>query len=350
MRAAVVEAFREPLAIHENWSEPAVGPDDVLIKVLANGVCRSDWHLWQGEWDWLGFSPTLPAVLGHECCGVVEETGANVCRFKKGDRVVVPFGHACGMCGNCSRGNQHLCESLAIPLFTTGGAFAEYMLVANGDLNLARLPEAVSFVDGASLGCRFMTAFRGVSARAQVGAGEWVAVFGCGGLGLAAVQIATALGANVIAVSRSREKLDKAVELGAVRAFSAGEDTTAEVQDFTNGGVDVSVECLGSETTWTPAFLSLRTGGRLLRLGMSGAEDRGVLRLLADVLVARELTVIGSFGMQARCFPEMLRMVESGRLQPAELVGRKISLEQTSEVIESMSRFDTIGCTVVSVA
>jgi D-arabinose 1-dehydrogenase-like Zn-dependent alcohol dehydrogenase len=350
MRAAVVEAFKEPLAMHNDWKDPAVGPDDVLIKVKANAICRSDWHIWQGEWDWLGFSPELPAVLGHECSGVVEDAGCNVSRFNKGDRVVVPFGHACGTCGACSTGNQHVCENLSIPLFTTGGAFAEYTLIAHGDLNLVPLHESMSFVDAASLGCRFMTAFRGIATRAKVRAGEWVAVFGCGGVGLAAVHIATALGANVIAVSRTAQKLEKAEELGAVRAIQAGNETPAEIQDYTNGGVDVSVECLGSATTWTPAFLSLRTGGRLLRLGMSGAEDRGVMPLLADVLVARELTVLGSFGMQARCFPDMLRMVRSGRLHPAKLVGQEISLEQTSDVLESMSAFDTVGYSVISMS
>lgn len=177
MRAAVVEAFKEPLKIWNDWPDPELGPGDVLVKVKANGICRSDWHLWQGHWDWLGFSPPLPAVLGHESAGIVEEVGPNVTRFKKGDRVVFPFGQGCGTCPSCADGDQNLCENLVISLFRGAGGFGEYTIVAQGDVNLVELPESISFVEGASLGCRFMTAFHGVTAQAKVEAGEWVAVF-----------------------------------------------------------------------------------------------------------------------------------------------------------------------------
>ena len=348
MRAAVVEAFKEPVKIWSDWKDPEVGPNDVLMKVMANAVCRSDWHLWQGHWDWMGFVPELPAVLGHECSGIVEEVGSEVTQFGKGDRVVVPFGHACGSCGSCAVGHQHLCENLSIPVFTTGGAFADYTLVTHGDVNLVKLPESISFVDGASLGCRFMTAFRAVAYQAGVQAGDWVAVFGCGGVGLAAVNIASALGANVIAVSRGQAKLDKAKEMGAVHTIQASERSAEEIQEFTQGGVHSAVECLGTSATFTPSLLSLRAGGRMVRVGMSGAEDGGVMELLADVVTARELTIVGSFGMQARCYPEMLRMIESGKLQPAKLVGQEVQLEQLNDVFDSMGRFDTLGYSVVT--
>lgn len=350
MRAAVVEAFKQPLKIWNDWPDPEVGPDNVLVKIMANGICRSDWHLWQGDWDWMGFSPPLPAVLGHESAGIVEEVGANVTRFKKGDRVVFPFGQACGSCGMCAQGDQQVCDNIGMSMFMGGGGFGEYCLVAHGDINLVPLPESISFVEGASLGCRFMTAFRGVTAQGQVKAGDWVAVFGCGGVGLAAVDIASAMGANVIAVSRSSNKLEKALELGAVHTITASDDTPDAIQEYTKGGVNVSVECLGTEATWLPSILSLRKGGRLVRLGMSGEEERGILPLPADLIVGKELTIVGSMGMQARCYPEMLRMVEAGVINPSSLVTQEVTMEQIGDVLEEMSQFNTLGYSVINMA
>jgi alcohol dehydrogenase/propanol-preferring alcohol dehydrogenase len=200
----------------------------------------------------MGFSPPLPAVLGHESAGVVEEIGANVKRFKKGDKVVFPFGQACGNCDTCAQGDQHVCENLSMSMFRGAGGFGEYTIVAQGDVNLVTLPEGISFVDGASLGCRFMTAFHGITAQGKVEAGEWVAVFGCGGVGLAAVDIASAMGANVIAVSRGQETLDKAVELGAVHAIQAGENTHEEIQEYTNGGFTSPLNALARQRPGCP--------------------------------------------------------------------------------------------------
>ncbi len=347
MRAAVVEAFKEPLKIWDDWKDPEVGPDHVLVKTMANGICRSDWHLWQGHWDWLGFSPPLPAVLGHESAGIVEEVGSNVTRFKKGDRVVFPFGQACGSCSECADGNQHVCGNISLSMFMGAGGFGEYTIVAQGDVNLVNLPESISFVEGASLGCRFMTAFHGVTYQAKVQPGEWVAVFGCGGVGLAAVDVASAMGANVIGVSRSAEKLDMARKLGAVHTVTAGDDAVQEIQEFTKGGVHVSLECLGTEATWMPSILSLRTRGRLVRMGMSGRDEEGVLSVPADLIVLKELEIVGSNGMQARCYPQMLRMIESRVINPKALVKEEVPLEGVSDVLEKMSSYNTLGYSVI---
>ena len=173
-------------------------------------------------------------------------------------------------------------------------------------------------------------------------------MFGCGGVGLAAVDIASAMGANVIAVTRSADKLAKAKELGAVHTIAASDDTPQEIQELTNGGAHVSADCLGTEATWMPSILALRSGGRLVRIGMTGEDERGVLPIPADLIVAKEVTIIGSMGMQARCYPEMLRMVETGSVTPSELVTETVSLDGVSGVLEAMSGYQTLGYSVIT--
>jgi D-arabinose 1-dehydrogenase-like Zn-dependent alcohol dehydrogenase len=192
-----------------------------------------------------------------------------------------------------------------------------------------------------------MTAFHGVTQQGRIKAGEWVAVFGCGGVGLAAVDIASAMGAHVIAVSRSADKLAKAKELGAVHTVTASDTAPQEIQELTGGGAHVSVECLGTAATWMPSLLSLRTRGRVVRLGMTGENERGMLPIPADMIVGRELTIVGSYGMQARCYPEMLRMIEAGVISPAALVTQTVSLDQVSDVLQAMSEYNTLGYSVI---
>jgi len=227
MKAAVVERLGEQLVVHSDWPDPKCGPTDVVLRVEANGICLIDYHIWQGGWPWVGIETSVPMVLGHDYCGVVEEVGADVHGFRPGDRVVVPVCHGCGHCEQCRSGHQNVCLDVRFPMFHDSGGYGQYVAVSRADVNLVRLPESISFVDAASMGCRFITAWHGVVDQAQVTAGEWVAVFGCGGVGLAAVNIAHALGANVIAVSRTRAKLDLATELGAVATVDATEDDVA---------------------------------------------------------------------------------------------------------------------------
>lgn len=348
MKAAVMEQFGQPLVIRNDWREPDCGPRDAVIEVGACGVCRSDHTLWNGGAPWVGVELELPAVLGHEYCGVVSEVGREVTRFRKGDRVVSPFGHACGHCEYCDEGFENVCVEMQIPGANYSGGFAGYTKVANADVNLVELPESISFADAASLGCRFITSYHGVVDQAAVKAGEWVAVFACGGVGLAAVNIASALGARVIAVTRSEEKLALARQLGAEHTVVAGPDAVGEVVELSGGGVHVGIDALGSAATAIPALLSLRTRGRHLRLGVSNHQEKGEISFPVDVITFRELVVIGSFGMQASRFPEMLQMIEAGKLNPSLLVGEEIKLEQASEVLASMGDYDTVAMTVIT--
>ena len=234
------------------------------------------------------------------------------------------------------------------PGFTHWGSFAEYVAIDYADTNLVALPAELDSVPAAALGCRVATAFRAVTQRGALCEGQWLAVHGCGGVGLAAVDIASAMGANVIAVSRGQEKLDKAMELGAVHAVQAGDGAHEAIQEYTKGGANVSVECLGTAATWLPSILSLRTGGRLVRLGMTGIEEKGILPVPVDLMVGKELTIVGSMGMQARCYPDMLRMVESGKISPSSLVTQKVGLEGVNGVFEEMTNFNTLGYSVLT--
>lgn len=348
MKAAVLEQFGEPLTIHDDWADPECGPRDAILQVEACGICRSDHTLWTGGWAWVGLVPELPVVLGHEYCGIVEEVGGEVTRFRKGDRVVAPFCHACGNCETCQSGHQNICSEIQIPSMHYAGGYASHAKVANADVNLVDLPESLPFASAASLGCRFITSFRGVVDQAAVQPGEWVAVFACGGVGLSAVNIAAGLGAKVIAVSRSEEKLRLARELGALHTVTAGPEAPDEIHELTGGGAHVSVDALGAAATAVPAILSLRPRGRHLRLGGSDQAEQGQISLPVDAILFQELSLIGSFGMQAARFPAMLEMIVSGALDPGALVGDTVTLGDASDVLVDMGSHDTVAMSVIT--
>ena len=134
MKAAVMEAFGEPLKIHQDWPDPECGPNDVVLEVNPCGICRSDYTLWNGGMTWMGIVPPLPSVLVHEYCVVVEELGREVTGFAKGDRVVSPFCHACGSCEFCDAGHQNVCANLTLPGMHYTGGFASHAKVANADV------------------------------------------------------------------------------------------------------------------------------------------------------------------------------------------------------------------------
>src|SRR5690625_1099146 len=220
MRAAVVREANKPLVV-DDMPDPSPGPDDAVLKVEAAGICRSDWHGWQGDWKWIGLGLELPAILGHEFGGEIVELGANVQGFSVGDRVTAPFHHGCGGCEFCLAGRPNLCAHVSVYGFAgTDGAYAQYLLVTNARSNLIRLPEGVSSTSAAALGCRYMTGYHAV-ARGRTEPGEWVAVQGAGGVGLSAIQTAVAVGAQVIAVDIADDKLDKARETGAAAVVNS---------------------------------------------------------------------------------------------------------------------------------
>lgn len=344
MKAVLIEAFGV-LPKLTQVPDPTPAPHGVVIKVEATGVCRSDWHGWQGH----DSDVVLPHVPGHEFAGVVSAVGSGVARFKVGDRVTAPFINACGSCAECSAGNHQVCGNQTQPGFTHWGSFAEYTAVNHADVNLVALPEDMDFVTAASLGCRFVTSFRAVVDQGRVAGGQWVAVHGCGGVGLSAVMIASALGANVIAVDIDDEKLSLAQSLGAVAAINGNEaaDVGESVAEISQGGVHVSLDALGHATTCVNSVKSLRKLGKHIQVGLLFAEHANPPIPMGRV-IANELEIIGSHGMQAYRYDAMLAMILSGKLAPEKLLGRTIDLDQSPEVLATMDQSDTVGVTVIT--
>jgi alcohol dehydrogenase len=343
MKAAVYEVFRQALRI-QNVPDPVPGEDAVVVRVKACGICRSDWH------GWMGHDPDVrvPHVPGHEVAGVVEEVGKNVSRWRKGDRVTVPFVCGCGKCPQCASGNQQVCDHQSQPGFTHWGAFAEYVVIQRADINLVRLPQEIDFVTAAVLGCRFMTSFRAIVAQGRVLPGQWVAIHGCGGVGLSAVMIASAMGAQVIGVDINERTLGLARSLGAAVTLNANKeaDIPKAIQDISEGGAHVSMDALGSAVTCRNSILCLRKRGRHVQVGLMVGDHRDP-SLPMGFVIGRELELLGSHGMQAHRYPEMLQMIISGKLKPQLLTGKTVTLEESMKELESMGNFGGTGITVI---
>ena len=343
MRAIFYQAFRGPVSV-QSVPDPTPTPDGVVIRVEATGLCRSDWH------GWMGHDPDIriPHVPGHELAGVIESVGVEVTRWKPGDRVTLPFVCGCGSCPQCVSGNHQVCDHQFQPGFTHWGSFAEYVAIQYADINLVRLPETVDFVTAASLGCRFATSFRAVIDQGRIARGEWLAVHGCGGVGLSAIMIAQAMGARPIAVDINDSTLELARSIGAAASINATQssDVAAEIREISGGGVHVSIDALGSPATCFNSIACLRKRGRHVQVGLLAPEDRDA-RIPTGLVVANELEILGSHGMQAHRYPQMLAMIAEGSLQPDKLIRRMIGLEEAAEALVNMDRFDEVGVTVI---
>ena len=290
----------------------------------------------------------LPHIPGHELAGVVEAVGRDVTNWSVGDRVTVPFICGCGSCSECHAGHQQVCLNQEQPGFTHWGSFAEYVPIHQADLNLVALPETMDFATAASLGCRFATSFRAVIDQGRVSAGQWVAVHGCGGVGLSAVMIAAAVGANVIAIDLDPAKLDLARALGAVAVVNGAEaDVVEAIQDLTKGGAHVSLDALGHPVTMTNSIQCLRPRGKHVQVGLLLGEHASPAVPMPKV-IGQELELLGSHGMQAHRYGAMLDMIKSGRLSPERLVGDEISLEEAPAALMGMDKFQSIGATVIT--
>ncbi|MEL7004934.1 MAG: zinc-dependent alcohol dehydrogenase family protein [Bacteroidota bacterium] len=343
MKAIWYDTFQGPLTL-KDVPDPSPSAGGVVLKVEATGLCRSDWHGWMGH----DADIVLPHVPGHELAGIVVEVGQGVKNWQEGDRVTVPFVGGCGHCEQCHSGNHQVCDNQFQPGFTAWGSFAEYVAIDYADINLVKLPEEIDFNTAASLGCRFITSFRGVVHQGKVGGGDWVAVYGCGGVGLSAIMIANALGANVIAVDIDNEKLAFATSLGAhITVNSQIDDAVSVIKEVTSGGVRVSIDALGSKATCYDSIASLRKRGKHVQIGLLAGEETNPA-VPMHLVVANELEILGSHGMQAHEYKGMLEMIKSGKLQPQKLIGASISLADAVTALPEMNKFTSTGVTVIN--
>src|SRR3954465_15984375 len=340
MRALCFESFGAPLPVRD-LPAPDPAPAGVVVEVAASGICRIDWHGWQGHDP----DVVLPHVPGHELAGTGAAVGADVRTWSVGDRVTVPFVNACGRCAQCAAGEHQVCPHQTQPGFTQWGSLAEFVALDAADVNLVALPAELPVSTAAVLGCRYATAFRAVVQVAGVRPGEWVAVHGCGGVGLSAVQIAAAAGARGIAVDLSPPALALARSRGAEAAVEGADDVPAAVADLTSGGAHVSLDTLGAAITCTNSVLSLRPRGRHVQVGLL-PPAQGRPEVPMERVIALELALLGSHGMAAHAYPELLGLVVAGRLRPQDLVTREIALAEAGVALAGLG--STPGIAVVT--
>jgi alcohol dehydrogenase len=344
VRAILYDQFGGPLRMSD-VPDPTPTPDGAVLGVRATGLCRSDWHGWQGH------DPDirkLPHVPGHEFAGEVLEVGRDVRRWRVGQRVTMPFVAGCGSCPECRDGAAQVCPQQYQPGFSGWGSFAEAVAVRYADFNLVALPDELDNVTAAALGCRVATAYRAVALQAAVQPGEWVAVHGCGGVGLSAIMVAAAIGARPVAVDVSDEALALARQFGAVHVINASQasDVADAIRDLTQRGADASLDALGSGATAANSLRCLRPRGRHVQVGLL-AGDEARPRLPMELVIARELEIRGSHGLAATDYAPLLQLIVSGRLPVQRLVQRTIRLDEAPGEMAAMGQFVRSGITVI---
>ncbi|HYK31579.1 MAG TPA: zinc-dependent alcohol dehydrogenase family protein [Streptosporangiaceae bacterium] len=345
MRAVVYSDYGM-MPVLTQVADPVCPDDGAVLAVGATGVCRSDWHAWKGH----DLVP-LPHIPGHELAGTVVQVGSHVTGWQAGDRVTVPFVCGCGECEYCLAGDAQVCPHQTQPGFTGPGSFAELVAIRAADANLVALPETVSFVTAACLGCRFATAFRALTVHGQLKAGDWLAVHGCGGVGLSAIMIAVALGGRVVAVDVAAAALALASDLGAEQVIDASKDAdpAATITAMTGGGAHISIDALGSPATAVNSVRCLRRRGRHVQVGLLlGQESRPPIPM--DLVIARELQIFGSHGMPACDYPAMLALVANQKLRPDLLITRQIGLNQAPAALATMDHATSAGMTIVKIS
>ncbi|MDF1727091.1 MAG: alcohol dehydrogenase catalytic domain-containing protein [Sulfitobacter sp.] len=340
MRAAIVEEYKADLVIGEA-PDPVCPPDGVVLEVAACGICRSDYHGWVGE-----HAKVSPGdILGHEYCGTVVEVGP-LAQYRKGDRLIAPFILSCGACHACRKGLSNTCGNQVVPGFGAPGAYAQYVAVPF-DHNLVHLPESLSPALAAGLGCRVTTAWHALTDRAALKAGEWIAVHGTGGIGLATLLLAKALGAQVVVVDIVQDKLDHARAHGADATVNAREvDAAQAIREITGGGAQVSVEALGIAETTNASLGCLAPLGRHVQVGMPAGAAMMPVDMAA--IYAKQLSFFGTRGMPAWKYPSLLEMIERGAVDIGPMLAREVALSAASDELRAMGGPTAPGTAVIT--
>ncbi len=341
MKAAVYSTFNGAIEIKQ-VDDPVVSETEAIIEVKASGICRSDWHGWKGH------DPDiqLPHVPGHEFSGIVKEVGSKVTLFQLGDRVTVPFCCGCSTCPQCMKGNQHICDQHFQPGFTHWGSFAQYVQIKNADFNLVKLPSSIDFVSAAGLGCRFITAFHGIVNQGKVVNSMFVAIHGCGGVGLSAIMIAAVYGAKVIAIDINEENLQKAKSFGAEYTINAGrEEVVDKVCEITNGGANLSMDALGSHETSTNSINCLAKKGKHIQVGILGSEKSIIVSTAG--LIAKEIELIGSHGMPLANYNTIFDLIANKKINLSLLIDRTVKLEDVDQELLKMDTYSNSGMVII---
>ena len=320
MRAAIYEEFGGPIEVGD-VRDPAATDGSVIVRVEATGVCRSDWHGWQGHDPDI---TALPHVPGHELAGVVVSVGEGVSLIRRGMSVIVPFICGCGICANCRAGRGNVCQEQYQPGFHGWGSFAEQVLVPRADFNLVEMPPTMDHATAAILGCRVATAYRAVVHQARVEPGEWLVVHGAGGVGLSALMIGVAHGARVLVSEPDAAARDFASSLGAHQVIDPTErvDLAERILELTDGGAHVSIDAVGSPVVTTASLRSLRARGRHVQVGLVA----GQVEIPLSLFHSREIALLGSHGMPACDYPAMVEQIVAGVFDPSMLITQQLSL------------------------
>ena len=339
MKAAVFYEAGKPLQVEE-IPTPEPGEGEVLIQVAACGLCHTDLHYIDHG------VPTFkqpPLVLGHEVSGVIAALGQGVRGWKEGDRVLVPAVYGCGQCRMCRTGRENICERMVMFGNHVDGGYAEYMLAPAKDV--IPLPEEIPLVEGAIIADATTTPYHAVVNRGRVQPGDQVVVFGCGGIGLNLVQIAAALGAQVIAVDILDQKLEWARQLGAQATVNAKtvERVDKEIRKLTGGGADIGFEAIGNPITQEQTFKSLRTGGRFVVVGFADKP----MKLDSGRVMFREMEIVGSLGCRAVDYPRVIELARQGKIKVRELVTARFPLDDINAGLDVLRSGEGIRSVVV---
>lgn len=328
MKAAVLHGDGVGLEF-EDIRTPEVGPHQVLVKVAACGVCHTDLHYIEHG------VPTFkkpPIVLGHEASGTIDQVGAEVKTLKAGQRVLIPAVLTCGQCTACRLGRENICSQMTMLGNHFDGAYAEYVAVPAKDI--VPLSDGIPLEDASIIADAISTPYHAVKNRARVQPGDTVVIFGCGGVGINAVQLASAAGGYVIAIDINDRKLEWAKEFGAAETVNASkvERIDKEIKKRTGGGADIAMEVIGNPRTIEQAFECVRVGGRLCVVGYT----HEAISVVAGKIMFKELEVVGSLGCRPVDYPPLIRMVEQGKIDLQRLITHRFRLDELEKAFEVM--------------
>ncbi|MCP4358359.1 MAG: alcohol dehydrogenase catalytic domain-containing protein [Chloroflexi bacterium] len=338
MKAAIFYEAHKPLAVEEvPTPEPEAG--EVLVKVAACGLCHTDLHYIDHG------TPTFkkpPLILGHEISGTIAACGPGV-NWQEGERVLLPAVYGCGQCTMCRLGRENICERMIMFGNNVNGGYAEYVIAPAKDI--FALPDEIPLVEGSIIADATTTPYHAVVNRGQVKPGDKVVVFGCGGIGLNVVQVAAAVGAQVIAVDIIEQKLTWAQEMGAHVALNATEyeRIDKEIRKLTGGGADIGFEAIGNPLVQKQTFNSLRTGGRFVVVGFA---DKPTTLNLGKVMY-REMEIIGSLGCRAVDYPRVLELARQGKIKVKELVTARFALDDINDGLDVLRAGQGIRSVVI---